>query len=91
MPIQRPSDGRNAGGTSDKVSEATGANSPAFPTSAIAGEFSVRKTSADDDAPSCTSWFESCASLPLRRMTLIRVSRVNASAHSWARLSCCAL
>ena len=53
MPIQWPLAGRKSSGTCASVSASTGANSPALSTSAIAGEFSVRNTSAGEAAPSC--------------------------------------
>ena len=50
--------------TWEMVEASTGARSPARCTVVIAGEFSVRKTSAGDFAPSCTIWEPIEESLP---------------------------
>jgi hypothetical protein len=57
----------------------------------MAGEFSVRNTSARDAAPSCTIWLPSSVSLPLRSVTLMPVSLLKASAQALVRLACWAL
>ncbi|BAS15344.1 hypothetical protein AHiyo8_36470 [Arthrobacter sp. Hiyo8] len=57
----------------------------------IAGEFSVRKTSAGEFLPSSLSWLLISRSSPLRSVTLIPVSLVKASTHAPVRFSCCAL
>ena len=91
IPTQRPLSGRKLAGTCARVAEASGANRPAESTSAIAGEFSVRNTSAGEAAPSCTIWLPSSVSLPLRKVTLMPVSRVKPSAQALVRLVCWAL
>ena len=91
MPVHLPVDGRNSSGTWAMVSLSTSANRPAFSTCAIAGEFSVRKTSAGEAAPSWTIWLDISVSDPWRSVTLMPVSAVKASAHSLVRLSCWAL
>ena len=48
----------------------------------MAGEFSVRNTSAGEAAPSWTIWLPNSVSLPLRKVTLMPVSRVNPSTHA---------
>ena len=48
IPVHMPLAGRNSSGTCSSVAGSTGANSPAFSTSTIAGEFSVRNTSAGE-------------------------------------------
>ncbi len=58
---------------------------------AMAGEFSVRNTSAGEARPSCTSWLPISLSSPLRRVTLIPVSRVKPSTQALVRPSCWAL
>ena len=58
---------------------------------AMAGEFSVRNTSAGDASPSATSWLPSSVSPPWRYSTSIPVSLVNASIHSLVSDSCWAL
>ena len=92
MPVHFPVDGSELrrhlrDGRRDRRS----ANSPAFSTAAIAGEFSVRNTSAGDAAPSATIWLPSSVSPPWRQVTLMPVSLVNASIHSWVSDSCWAL
>jgi hypothetical protein len=47
---------------------------PALSTSTMAGEFSVRNTSAGEAAPSCTIWLPISVSSPLRMVTGIPVS-----------------
>ena len=51
--VQLPDVGRNFAGTSSRMSCGSFSNSPALSTSAIAGEFSVRNTSAGEAVPSC--------------------------------------
>ena len=46
MPVQLPVEGRNASGTSERMSSGRCSNSPALSSIVIAGEFSVRNTSA---------------------------------------------
>ena len=91
MPVHLPLDGRYSLGTWSRTSWCTSANSPAFSTRVIAGEFSVRNTSAGDLSPSATNWLPSSVSLPLRSCTPIPVSAVKASAHSVVSDSCWAL
>ena len=62
-----------------------------FTGSVMAGEFSVRKTSAGEAEPSWTIWFAVSMSLPLRTVTLMPVSLVKPFTHSSARLACWAL
>src|SRR6476646_1604930 len=52
MPVHLPLDGRYWLGTWSRTSGFTSEKSPAFSTSVIAGEFSVRNTSAGDLSPS---------------------------------------
>ena len=73
-PIQSFFEDTYAAGTWAIVSSSSGANRPLSDTSVIAGEFSVRKTSAGEAEPSWTIWLASSKSLPLRRVTLIPVS-----------------
>ncbi|MNE96126.1 hypothetical protein D3C80_1942920 [compost metagenome] len=63
----------------------------ALSTNTIAGEFSVRKTSAGDALPSCTNWLPNSLSPPLRRVTLMPVSLVKPSTQDFTRFSCWAL
>src|SRR5690242_10001761 len=91
MPVHLLVDGRYAAGTWSTVALSMSAKRPAFSTWAMAGEFSVRKTSAGDAAPSWTIWLESSLSEPWRMVTLTPVSLVNASTHSLVRVSCWAL
>jgi hypothetical protein len=58
--------GRYCAGTCATVAGSTSANRPAFSTAAMAGEFSVRMTSAGDEAPSAISWLPSSVSPPWR-------------------------
>ena len=55
----------------------------------MAGEFSVRNTSAGEFAPSCTIWFAITVSVPLRIVTGMPVSSVKASAQAWVSAACC--
>ena len=48
MPVHLLVEGRNSAGTWSTVALSTSANRPAFSTWAMAGEFSVRKTSAGE-------------------------------------------
>jgi hypothetical protein len=57
---------------------------PALSTSTMAGEFSVRNTSAGEAAPSCTSWLPISVSSPLRMVTGIPVSWVNLRPTPWS-------
>src|SRR4051812_41501380 len=91
IPVHFPVEGANSAGTWARVSLLTSANSPAFSTCVIAGEFSVRKTSAGDAWPSWMIWLDISVSSPWRRVTLMPVSAVKASTHSLVRLSCWAL
>src|SRR6478736_9585705 len=91
MPVHLPVDGANSAGTWARVSLLTSANRPAFSTCVIAGEFSVRNTSAGEAWPSWMIWLESSVSEPWRMVTLMPVSAVKASTHSLVRLSCWAL
>jgi len=91
MPVHLLVEGRNSLGTWSTVAWSTSANRPAFSTWAMAGEFSVRKTSAGEALPSWTIWLDISVSEPWRRVTLTPVSAVKASIHSWVRDSCWAL
>jgi hypothetical protein len=57
----------------------------------MAGEFSVRNTSAGDAEPSATIWLAISRSLPCRISTLMPVLAVKASTHALATVSCWAL
>ena len=57
----------------------------------MAGEFSVTNTSAGEALPSCTIWFASSKSSPLRMLTLMPVSLVKPATMSFIRSSCWAL
>ena len=61
-PLQWPSAGLKPSITCPSVSEPSGANSPAESRSTIAGEFSVRITSAGEAAPSWMIWLASSLS-----------------------------
>ncbi len=91
MPVQSPVLGRNAGPTCSSVDPSTGASSPAFCTTVIAGEFSVRNTSAGELAPSATIWLPIEESVPWRTCTSMPVSAVKPLTHASTRFSCWAL
>ena len=91
MPVHLLVEGRNSAGTWSTVALSTSANRPAFSTWAMAGEFSVRNTSAREAAPSWMIWLDISVSSPWRRVTLMPVSAVKASTHSLVRDSCWAL
>ena len=89
MPVHMPLAGRNSGGTAASVAASTGAKRSAFSTSTIAGEFSVRNTSAGEFSPSWTIWLAMTVSVPLRIVTGMPVSAVKASAQAWVSAACC--
>ena len=83
--------GRTARGTCARVASSTWANRSLLSTSVMAGEFSVRNTSAGDAEPSWTSWLASSKSSPLRIFTLMPVALVKPGTISWSSSSCWAL
>ena len=91
MPVHSPLLGRKAGSTWSRVAWSTGASRSASCTTVIAGEFSVRKTSAGERAPSATIWLPIEESVPCRTCTCTPVCAVNPSTQASTRLSCCAL
>ena len=90
-PIHFPSAGEYCAGTWARVASSSGANRSLLSTRVIAGEFSVRKTSAGEAEPSCTSWLASSKSSPLRIFTLMPVALVKPGTISCSSSSCWAL
>ena len=91
MPVHLLVEGRNSAGTWSTVALSTSAKRPAFSTWAMAGEFSVRKTSAGEAAPSWTIWLDISVSSPWRTVTLMPVSRGERVDPLLGRASCWAL
>ncbi len=91
MPVQLPELGTYSLGIGAVASSDTGANSPSLSTMFNAGEFSVKKTSAGESAPSATSWLASSRSLPLRSSTSSPVFSSKSGTISVMSSSCWAL
>ena len=90
-PTQLPSLGANCEGTWLSAAASTLVKPLAPSTRVMAGEFSVTNTSAGEALPSCTIWFASSKSSPLRMLTLMPVSLVKPATMSFIRSSCWAL
>ena len=86
-PVQFRELGTNCSGMGASASSERGAKSPALSTMVMAGEFSVRNTSAGEFSPSATSWLAISRSLPLRSSTSSPVSfsksGTTSSSSSW--------
>ena len=91
MPTQFFDDGTYWGPTCSTVAASTGASRPACSTVVMAGEFSVRNTSAGELAPSSTIWAPIEESLPYRTWTSMPVSSWNAWPQASVRFLCWAL
>ncbi len=91
MPVHCPLLGRNAVPICAKVEGSTGASSPAFCTTVMAGEFSVRNTSAGDRLPSATIWLPIDESLPWRTCTSMPVCWVKPLTQAATIFGSCAL
>src|SRR6185312_6683631 len=91
MPVHLFVEGRYCAGTWSWTVLLMSVKRPAFSTCVMAGEFSVRKTSAGDLAPSAMIWLLSSRSSPLRTVTLMPVSLVNSSTQACVSDSCWAL
>ena len=91
MPVQLPELGTYSSGIVSSAASDTGAKRPALSTMLIAGEFSVRNTSAGESPPSATSWLASSRSLPLRSSTSRPVSSSKIGTISTISSSCWAL
>jgi hypothetical protein len=90
-PVHAPSSGRYCAGILSRVAWSSFAKRFLLSTSAIAGEFSVRNTSAGEASPSATSWLPSSRSEPLRSFTSVPVFLVKAFATASISSSCWAL
>ena len=90
-PVHVRSDGTYSSGIEAVAASGSSANSPALSTMLIAGEFSVRNTSAGESSPSSTIWLAISRSLPLRSSTSRPDSSSNNGTISSRSSSCWAL
>jgi hypothetical protein len=90
-PAQLLSSGRYRAGMLSSVCCSSGWKRPSLCTSDIAGEFSVRKTSAGLALPSVTSWLAISRSDPSRTSTSTPVFSVKSLAIGSISSACCAL
>ena len=90
-PVHARSAGTYWAGIVAVAASGSSAKSPALSTMLIAGEFSVRNTSAGESWPSSTIWLAISRSLPLRSSTSRPDSSSNNGTSSSSSCSCWAL